>query len=243
MDKTRIAVAHFQDKSMDLAAVRVEADMAIAETIMVEGLHRATTMPTITHKCRLSSRAHISNTQETSKIFIEDRSNCKVLIHEWTSQGSITLEMQCHKVQTWIKTAKCYRQFSQAVARICKMADHSSICRTRCTASVDKTTGNCRKTDRRPLVRVYLAVEKALERFTNHSMHTVMTERRHNSNNWMRLHRLTLQCRSRRNQWEKDQQQSVWIRRHKNHDLNHLCRQMVRWTQHKMIREPVAVAD
>ena len=80
MVKIRIIVAHCQDKSMDLAVVRVEADMDTAEIIMVEALHRATTMPTITRKCKLSNLAHTSNTRETSKIFTEDRSNYKVLI-------------------------------------------------------------------------------------------------------------------------------------------------------------------
>ena len=248
MAKIKTIVAHNQEGNlwwvnMVLAAVKVEEDMATTEATVVVVLHRVTTMPTITHKCKFSNLAHTFNTHATSKIYTGNRGNYKALTREWTSRESITQETQCHKDKEWTKTAKCCRQFKRqaVVAQMLLIMEDSRWCKIRCIASVGKTTDRCRKIDRKQLERVCLAVERARGKFTNNSMHTAMTEHKHNYNNWMKSNLQIQQCQSKRNQWEKDQQLSVWISStNKSHDLNHSCRQTVRWTNHQTMWEPVA---
>ena len=200
--------------------------MATVATTMVVESRPAIIMLTITRAVviKLSSLHRICNTRETSRTCTEDRSNCKVRTREWIFQESTTPEI-CLRTR-WTQEARFFPQFRPTMAAL--MEGHR-LCKIKCTASVGKITDSW-KIGRKRLGRVSWVEEKALRRSMHLNMHTVMTELKLNCNSWTK-YRLQMQCPSKLNQWEKDQQQWVWIRKTTkiSRGWSHSCRPTANW--------------
>ena len=209
MARIRTIVAQCQDNlTMTIpVAVKVEVDMVTMEITMEVVLLQATIMLTITLLPKPPNLVHIYSTQGISRISTEDRNKFKVRIRGWISQG-LTIQETCRNLTRWTNNlAKCSHQLLHQAAKAQIMLDQW-FSKTKCTVLVVKTTGSCRKIDKRQSDRVCWVVEMELVKCTLSSRLIATTELKPNYSNLMKLLQL-IRYQYKLNQCVKDHRQ--WV--------------------------------